>query len=64
MVAMNEVQRETLDMLLSEIDGIEVAPDELPSGPTGVFVFEGQGVDGPCCGYIELDGKVTWIAGG
>jgi len=62
MIAMNEVQRETLDMLVSDYE-IDVESG-LARESDGAVVFEGDGVDGPCCGYIELDGKVTWIAGG
>lgn len=63
----NDAQRETIEMLLSEIDCLEVAAVEdmaYRAQDAGVLVFDGQGVDGPSVGYIELDGKVTWIAGG
>ena len=61
MAQMNITQMETLEMLTSQIDNLETAEDETDDG---VFVFSGDGVDGPSVGYIEIDGQVTWITGG
>jgi len=58
---MNSAQKETFDYLLSYCDNLKVAVNEEDNG---ALVFEGNGQDGPCIGYIELDGKVTWIVGG
>lgn len=59
--AMNEAQRQTYEMLLSEYDCLEwgISPED-----DGAIVFEGVGVDGPVIGYIETDGKVLWLSGG
>lgn len=56
---MNRAQKETYIMLLSEVDNLEVA--DCGEDDPGVFVFEGWRVDGPTVGYIEKNGKVTWI---
>lgn len=56
----NAEQNKTLDMLRSEIDNLEwVGGDHADE-----IVFQGDGVDGPSMGYIDLDGKVDWICGG
>lgn len=60
---MNPAQRETVEMLQS-CSMVEILDMAFLDDGEGAVVFEGDGVDGPACGYIELDGKVTWIAGG
>lgn len=61
---MTAAQHSTLEMLLSSYDvkTVSIMP-EMEERPAPL-VFEGDGVDGPCCGYIEVAGGVTWIAGG
>lgn len=55
-------QAKTVDMLLSHVENLSVnRNDEFDDG---ALVFEGDGVDGPCVGYVEVDGSVTWIANG
>ena len=55
----NKEQRETIDMLHSRVDDLQLALDE-----DGSIVFDGEGQDGPSVGHIELDGKVTWLVCG
>jgi len=57
---MNAEQKETFEILLSicEVQTLAFVDDEK------AIVFEGEGQDGPCVGYIEIDGKVSWIVAG
>lgn len=55
-------QAKTVDMLLSHIENLNVVRDEYSHD--GALVFDGDGVDGPCVGYIEPDGKVSWLCNG
>jgi len=57
-----QAQAETVDMLLSYIDNLNVVEDEYSTD--GALVFDGDGVDGPCVGYINPDGTVSWMANG
>lgn len=65
---MTKEQTETVEMLTSLVDNLEVAPWSEYHRPTqgddGWFVFEGEGQDGPAVGYIKPDGEVSWICGG
>lgn len=54
-------QAKTIDCLLSMVDNLTVVPDECNDG---ALVFEGDGIEGPCIGYIEPDGKVSWLVQG
>jgi hypothetical protein len=59
---MSKKQRETIELLQSQIDDMEICESEYAEDKE--LVFEGAGVDGPAIGYIEFNGKVTWVAGG
>ena len=61
---MTKAQEQTVDMLTSYVEDLEVAPLAEDDDPEPVLVFEGQGQDGPSVGYIEVDGQVTWICQG
>jgi hypothetical protein len=64
-------QQETVQMLQSIIDNLEVIVDEyspsfedICNGETDSWlVFEGEGVDGPNVGYIKPNGEISWITG-
>lgn len=55
-------QAKTVDMLLSHIENLNVVKDDYSDD--GALVFDGEGIDGPCVGYIEPDGRVTWTVNG
>jgi hypothetical protein len=55
-----EAQRETIEMLQSETDNLEVEPDTQSND----LVFSGDGIDGPVVGYINPQGNVSWLVGG
>ena len=57
----NKEQSETVCMLLDTVENLTVTKSEYDDG---ALVFEGQGIDGPVLGWIELDGHVAWICGG
>jgi hypothetical protein len=65
---MTKAQAETVEMLASEVDNLEVArlADQALGLPEDgdTLVFEGEGVDGPAVGHIDPDGRVFWICGG
>lgn len=65
---MNKEQKETFEMLLSQIDNLEVQWDYMLTEKgvenTKTIVFSGDGQDGPSVGYIEIDGKVSWLCAG
>lgn len=54
-------QAETIQLLTGMMDRIKIAKDDLDGG---AVVFEGDGQDGPCIGYVETTGVVTWIVQG
>ena len=55
-----EAQRETIEMLQSETDNLEVEADTQSND----LVFSADGVDGPVVGYINPQGRVSWLVGG
>lgn len=62
MSANTEEQAKTVEYLLSHVDNLNVVRDEYSDD--GALCFDGDGVDGPCIGYIEPDGKVNWMVDG
>lgn len=64
---MTAEQEKTVESLASFVDALRVEP--LKDQALGLeddteMVFEGEGIDGPVCGYINVDGTIDWIAGG
>lgn len=58
---MTPKQIETVGMLSSTIEDIEVALDSDSSEFPNEFFFMGQGSDGPCSGWIRPNGTVDWL---
>lgn len=56
---MNKEEKETWEALQSYADNLKW--ERLADG---TIVFDGEGVDGPVCGYIDKTGKVSWVSAG
>jgi len=57
----NQDQKDTIEMIVSYVEDILFGKENKFDN---AIVFEGEGIDGPAIGYIEIGGEVTWICGG